>query len=199
MISLDPDLLDLIENNEMLNLIGVFDKNPNCDTGNGAYLGNDSAWPIVQNKYSKLFVALAVDPPKLRVDLANYYGHEYLISIISHDAIISKTASIGKGCILQHGTKVLRNAVIGNACKLNVDTVIHHDCRVGDYCTFSPGARLLGSVSVGDRVSIGSGAIVLPGLKIGHDAVIGAGAVVTRNIEAGSQVVGIPARMTQQS
>jgi UDP-2-acetamido-3-amino-2,3-dideoxy-glucuronate N-acetyltransferase len=45
--------------------------------------------------------------------------------------------------------------------------------------------------------SIGSGAKILCGVTIGENAVVGAGAVVTKDVDAGSTVVGNPARALQ--
>jgi maltose O-acetyltransferase len=50
------------------------------------------------------------------------------------------------------------------------------------------------SVVIGEHVWIGGGAIILPGVTIGDGALVGAGSVVTRNVEAGTTVVGNPAR-----
>ena len=43
--------------------------------------------------------------------------------------------------------------------------------------------------------SIGSGAIILCGVTIGENAIVGAGAVVTKDVQAGSTVVGNPAKV----
>jgi serine O-acetyltransferase len=47
---------------------------------------------------------------------------------------------------------------------------------------------------LGDNVTVGAGAKVLGGIRIGDDATVGANAVVVEAVEAGSTVVGIPAR-----
>jgi acetyltransferase-like isoleucine patch superfamily enzyme len=51
---------------------------------------------------------------------------------------------------------------------------------------------------VGPRIEegavVGVGASLLPGVRIGRKATVAAGAVVTKDVEAGSLVVGIPAR-----
>ena len=62
-----------------------------------------------------------------------------------------------------------------------------------------PGVRRSGleaalPVRIGNNVWIGGAAVLLPGITVGDDAVIGAGSVVTRNVEAGTVVVGNPAR-----
>ncbi|MDP3256279.1 sugar O-acetyltransferase [Bosea sp. (in: a-proteobacteria)] len=49
-------------------------------------------------------------------------------------------------------------------------------------------------ITIGANVWIGGGALILPGVTVGDDAIIGAGAVVTRDVQAGTTVVGNPAR-----
>jgi serine O-acetyltransferase len=47
---------------------------------------------------------------------------------------------------------------------------------------------------VGDNVVLGAGSKILGGIQIGNDVTVGANAVVVDSVEAGSTVVGIPAR-----
>lgn len=191
---LDPDLIDLVDDLDTFALVGVFDKDPDRDTGGVAHLGDDDAWSAAGRRHPGLRVVVTVDTTDLRAALAARYGRENLATVVAPDAHVSPSAAVGSGCILQRGVKVLRGAIVGEACKLNVDAVVHHDCRVGDFCTLAPGARLLGAVELGERVLVGAGAIVLAGLRIGAGATIGAGAVVTRNVPSDSRVAGVPAQ-----
>ncbi len=194
MVSLDPDPLDLVEDMEEFELVGVFDANPDCDTGGVSHLGPDENWEDLRARLPGLAVAMALDPTGVKAARVALFGRDNLATVIAPDAWVSPKASLGPGCIVQRGAKILRNARLGSACKVNVDAAVHHDCDVGDCCTLAPGARLLGSVAIGDRVYVGAGALVLPGCAIGADATVGAGAVVTKNVPAGASVAGVPAR-----
>ena len=120
-------------------------------------------------------------------------GHS-LTQAISASAVVSRTAVLGAGVQLIAGSVVNAATTIGEGVIVNTNASVDHDCTIGDYVHIGPGAVLGGSVTVGDDVMIGLGARVLPGITIGAGAIVGAGAVVTRNVQAGSTVVGVPAR-----
>lgn len=52
-----------------------------------------------------------------------------------------------------------------------------------------------GPVKIGNKVWIGDGVVILPNVTVGDGAVIGAGSMVTKNVEAGTMVVGVPAKI----
>jgi maltose O-acetyltransferase len=56
------------------------------------------------------------------------------------------------------------------------------------------GLEIARPVEIGRDVWIGGGAIILGGVTIGDGAIVGAGAVVTKDVEAGTTVIGNPAR-----
>ena len=120
-------------------------------------------------------------------------GH-LLTQAISASAVVSRMAVLGAGVQLIAGSVVNAATTIGECVIVNTNASVDHDCTIGDYVHIGPGAVVGGGVTVGDDVLIGLGARVLPGIAIGPGAIIGAGAVVTADVEAGSTVVGVPAR-----
>lgn len=97
---------------------------------------------------------------------------------------------------------------IGEDCKVRPHCFIPTGVRIGDRVflgpgviftndkkprSINPGWRSL-STLVEDDASIGAAAVILPGITIGRGAMVGAGAVVTTDVEAGTTVVGNPAR-----
>lgn len=113
---------------------------------------------------------------------------------VSPRAVVSPNAKLGEGVILFPQTFVSTAAEIGSFVTLNVGSSVSHDCRVADYCAINPGARLAGNVHLGEGTFVGMGANLIQGMRVGAWSTIGAGAAVIRNVDAGSTVVGVPAR-----
>jgi sugar O-acyltransferase (sialic acid O-acetyltransferase NeuD family) len=193
-VSLEPDVLDLLGTQEDVDVVGFLDQSPASKDMLVPNLGTDQAWQALQDRNPAVKAVLAIDPPRVRERLAAHYGLDRLITIIAPSAFVSPTAHVGHASIVQRGVLVGRNARLGTAVKLNCGAQIHHDATIGDFTTVAPGARILGNVRIGSRCYIGAEAVILPRIKIGNDCVVGAGAVVPRDVGNGSVVKGVPAR-----
>ena len=193
LVSLEWDVVDLIESIGAYRIVGFFDPAPKGSTGEFAHLGPDEAWPDVSATTPGLRIALAIDDSAIKSRLFDRYGRVAIVTLQSAHAYVSPRATLGHGAIIQRGVTVMANARLGIGCKVNVNGTLHHDVTLGDFCTLAPGAQLLGNVTLGPRVYVGAGAIVRQRCSVGADAVIGAGAVVVRDVAAGATVVGVPA------
>ena len=193
LVSLEGDVLDLLDQIKDIELIGFLDASPSASDAFCPRIGGDDAWPALAENDPSLRAILAVDPPHLRARLAAFYGLVRVLTVMAPSAMVSRTAQIGPGSIVQRNVAIGRNSLIGTACKINCDAKLHHDVVVGNYSTIAPGARLLGNVRIGDKTYIGSEAVILPRVHVGSSAVVGAGAVVTHNVSDGITVKGVPA------
>lgn len=81
---------------------------------------------------------------------------------------------------------------------VNLGSLIGHHTAIGDCVTISPGANIAGRITIGDGTYVGMGAIILDSLKIGSGSVIGAGSLITKDVPDHVQVMGVPARITQE-
>lgn len=195
LVSVEWDVLDLLESIPKVIVLGFFDASPHSIMEGLIHLGNDDAWKDVKEKYPNLKVVLAIDPPFIKAGLFNHYEKDAIISIISPKAYVSLRASVGIGSIIQRGVTIMPKAKIGKGCKLNINVTVHHEAVIGDFCTLAPQALVLGKVILEEQVYVGAGAIILQKCHIGKGATIGAGAVVVKDVPPGVTVVGVPAKI----
>ena len=117
-----------------------------------------------------------------------------IVSLIHPNAVVSKTAKIGKGTAIMAGAVINAGAKIGNGVVINTCSSVDHDCTIDDFAHIAVGAHLAGTVEVGKGAMVGAGAIILNNVCICDGVMIGAGATVIRSIKERGTYVGVPAR-----
>jgi sugar O-acyltransferase (sialic acid O-acetyltransferase NeuD family) len=117
-----------------------------------------------------------------------------LVNVISEDAKVSKNSRIGTGNFIGKNAVIDAGVVIGDNNIINTGAIIEHGSIIYNNCNISTLAVLNGDVEVGSGAFIGSNAVCNGQLFIGSEAVVGSGAVVTKSVDAGTTVVGIPAK-----
>lgn len=162
------------------------------------YLGNDDCFINNYLRYLDIPLVITPDSPSTRKKLYERYkklGFQFK-TLIAPEAIISKSANISEGCVIQSLCNISSNVSLGKCVRVNTGANIMHDTVVGDFSTVAPNAVLLGRCSIGPECYIGANSTVLPKVKIcaNGGVVVGAGAVVTKDINSGMTVVGVPAK-----
>jgi len=100
----------------------------------------------------------------------------------------------GVGCFINKRVVVGADTRIGDHVLINRGACLGHHVVLDDYVSIGPGVVTGGGVTLKTGALVGAGAVILPGVTVGEQAVVGGGAVVAKDVEAGSVVVGNPAK-----
>ena len=189
---------EMVELCELCNIsiVGIIDNIQQGSYRNIPILGNDNNARVLFEKYGKYPLVLTPDSPHIRQKLANHYkayGWTFC-NVISPTAMVSNSAFLGNGIVIQSGCNISSNTIIGDFVKINTQSNVMHDCNIGAYTTIAPRAVVLGRINIGELCYIGANSTILPSLSIGSNSIVGAGAVVTKDISESRIVKGIPAK-----
>jgi UDP-N-acetylbacillosamine N-acetyltransferase len=121
-------------------------------------------------------------------------SEDYIITVKSNKAYISKKTRIGRGCFLGNFCHLGPEAVIEKGSIINTASVIEHEVHIGEFCHIAPQACICGRADLGNYVFIGTGATVIDKINICPYVIIGAGAVVVDNINEPGTYIGVPAK-----
>lgn len=120
---------------------------------------------------------------------------ERLVSLIDPSAFVSRTATVGAGCVLYPHCFVGLNARLGQRVFALSGCIINHDDVLEDNVVLASGVTLAGSVHVEAGCYLGQSATVRQYLRIGAGSTLGMGTVVIRDVPPRSVMVGNPARV----
>ena len=115
-------------------------------------------------------------------------------TLISKDAYIHDTVSIGQGSIIYPGVKIMTNVVIGENCVVLPNTVINHDTQVGDFSIINSSCVLNGGIQLGNNCYLGSSSSIKENCIISHDTTIGMASCVLNSVNKPGIYFGSPAK-----
>lgn len=165
----------------------LYDDSPRCDAIHGV--------PVLSADVAEVQgpLIVSIGSNRARRFVAGRLAVQFATAV-HPSAIVSPSASVGKGSVVMQGAVIQADARIGCHCIVNTGASVDHECVIDDYAHVSPHATLCGNVRVGEGAWIGAGAVVVPGVSIGKWCVVGAGAVVVRDIPDGAVAYGSPCR-----
>lgn len=110
------------------------------------------------------------------------------LNIVLFGLEVSPRCEIGPGIFFPHpsGTVIGAWRIGSNVSVFQGVTLGAKELDMGFDCQLRP--------EVGDNVVLGAGSKILGGIRIGDNVTVGANSVVVDSVDAGSTVVGIPAR-----
>jgi acetyltransferase EpsM len=189
---------DIIHARKGAKLLALLDdKYPELRLESGVYTGPiSSAQTLLKEKHQLKFI-VAIGDNEIRRSVVDRLSlaDEHYVSLIHETAIISPSATIGRGTVVMAKAVVHAAAKVGHHAVVNTGAIIEHDAILGDYVHAAPNVTLTGAVQAAEGAMIGAAATVIPGKTIGKWAIIGAGATVISDIPADSTAVGTPARV----
>ena len=141
---------------------------------------------------NEVVVGLGHNTTRLRLSRA--LGEHLAGAWVHPRAVVSPTATLGRGTVVLPGAIINAAATIGEAVILNTGCIVEHECVVEDGVHLSPNATLCGGVRCKPRAWVAAGSTVIPLKVIGEGAVVGAGSTVIGDVPDGVTVVGSPAR-----
>jgi sugar O-acyltransferase (sialic acid O-acetyltransferase NeuD family) len=175
-------IIDILQNSGVV-LFGLFDDSSELKELNGCkvlskYTGQSLEEPLI----------ISIGNNSIRAKIANQLNTPFG-NAIHTSAIISPSATIGKGTVVMQGAIVQASTIVGAHVIINTKASVDHDCTIGDFVHVSPGAVLCGHVQVGEGTLIGAGSVIIPSVKIGKWCIVGAGAVITKDLPDFATVV----------
>ena len=181
-------------------LVGVIDDSitaENLDRLNRrsiTHLG--SAEDFLSGADRDIHFAVGIGAPSTRRRIAEIFdaaGHRGAV-LVHPSATLGSVVELGDGTVACAGVRITTNVTIGRHVHINLNATIGHDTVIGDYVSLNPLASISGDCNIENEVLVGVGGILLNGLRVGEGSIIGGAACAVRDVEAGTTVVGIPAR-----
>ncbi len=148
---------------------------------------------------ANLFIGIAFPKSKRKIiEILSFNPTLKFPTLIHPKAWISSGVSIGRGCIIYPGISINYGSKIKDFVCINMNCSLGHHTVVGNYSSLAPGIKTGGNTVMEEGTDMGIGASTLQGIRIGADSIVGGQAMVVEDVEAGSTVVGIPAKMINQ-
>ncbi len=120
--------------------------------------------------------------------------NERLVSLVDPTVFVSRTATIGPGCVIYPNCFVGLRARIGGRVFSLSGCIINHDVVIEERCVLASAVTLAGHVHVEVDCYLGQSCTVRQYTRIGRGSLVGMGAVVVKDVEPGTVVAGCPAR-----
>lgn len=126
-------------------------------------------------------------------------GHGVLVR---EGSVIGDDCSIGSGSVVEFDVNMENGVRLHSQCFVSEHSVLEAGCWLGPRVVItnarfpaSPRTKQsLEPVRIGRDAKVGANVTLLPGIILGTGCLIGAGSVVTHDVDAGSVVIGNPAR-----
>lgn len=168
---------------------------PDTCLGIAVLKSDDHLLALRKEGYQRVFIAIGSNPVRNKLAKKVIEVGFQLVNAISPAAVVSPSASLGRGIAIMAGAVINAEASIADLCIINTGATVDHDCVIGQAVHIAPQCALAGNVRVGNLSFIGVGSKITPEIHIGESVMVGAGSVVISNIGPAITVVGVPAKV----
>jgi sugar O-acyltransferase (sialic acid O-acetyltransferase NeuD family) len=155
----------------------------------------------ISKKYDTKKFFIGLGNMKLRKNIFNFFiSNEWeSVNIIHPSSVVSTTAKLGRGVLIEAGCLVTSSPTIGNNVVINTGSQVNHDNVIEDHVYIASGVLLSGGVTIKENTLLDDGVIVTLGRTIGSNCIIGAGSVVTKDIRDNSVAFGLPCKIIRNN
>ncbi len=151
----------------------------------------------IENEEAEFIIAVGEPSArKLLFDKIKSEGYS-LTTLIDETAVISDTAKISEGCVINAYVIISSEVYIKENCFLMFESIIGHHALIESDCVICPKATVGGYSKVGRQTFLGLGSSMLQKVNIGNEVIVGLGSMVFRDVEDRVTVLGNPARVTK--
>ena len=172
-------VIDVIENGNKFNILGILDSNSKEDNLLGyKILGDDNLIPELVNENTYFLITVGqIKSYSIRRNIAKILSENNakLATVISPLAYVSKHAQIEEGAVIMNHAVVNAKSKIGKNCIINTMSNIEHGVSIGDFCHISTCAVVNGKSVIGYGTFIGSNATISNNILIKENSIISAG------------------------
>lgn len=118
-------------------------------------------------------------------------------SFVSKNALISKSATIGDGCIVFPNVTIEPGCSIGSNNLLWSSVTVCHDTNIGDHNFIAAGSVIGGGVTIGNLCFFGFNSVVLQHVRVASETLLGANSLLIENSLSGFTYTGSPAQQAR--
>ena len=155
----------------------------------------------IESKYGTNLFFIAFGSMKYRKDVYNFLSQNgwEAVNIIHPNAVVSSSAKLGKGVLIECGCLVTPSPIIGDNVVINTGSQVNHDNIVESHVYIASGVILSGGVTIKENTLLDDGVVITLGTSVGTNCIIGAGAVVTKDIPNNVIAYGSPCKVVREN
>jgi acetyltransferase EpsM len=129
------------------------------------------------NCYPDLQIVIAIGNNEVRKSLAHNLKHNFA-TLIHPKAVVSSSASIGKGSVIMANAIIQAEAKLGEHVIINAGVCVDHEAMLDNFTHIGALVYIGGAAQIGENCNIRPGALVKRLVKVPQDTFIAPNAIV---------------------